>query len=164
MRTTVVCGNPKPASRTLAAGIDVATRLAGGAAPTTVIDLVDLGPKLFGWGDPDVTAAVSAVAASDVVVFASPTYKASFTGLLKLFLDQIAGDSLRGVVGIPLMLGAGPAHALAPEVHLRPVLVELGLSCPTRALYLLDSETEGPALDAWLEASAPIVRGAVSRS
>jgi FMN reductase len=164
MNTTVVCGNPKAGSRTLAAGIDVAARLADGAPPTTVIDLVDLGPKLLGWGDPDVTAAVEAVAASDVVVFASPTYKASFTGLLKLFLDQIAGDSLRGVVGIPLMLGAGPAHGLAPEVHLRPVLVELGLSCPTRALYLLDTETDGPALEAWLEASAPIVRRAVSQS
>jgi FMN reductase len=155
---TVVCGNPKPASRTLTAAVDVATRIADGTPPTTVIDLVDLGPALLGWGDPAVTAAVEAVGASDVVVVASPTYKASFTGLLKLFLDQIAGDSLRGVIGIPLMLGAGPAHALAAEVHLRPVLVELGLSCPTRALYLLDTETDGPALDAWLEASIPIIR------
>jgi FMN reductase len=160
VNVTVVCGNPKPASRTLAAAVDVATRIAG-QPPTTVIDLVDLGPALLGWGDPAVTAAVDAVGASDVAVFASPTYKAAYTGLLKLFLDQIAGDSLRGVVGIPLMLGAGPAHALAPEVHLRPVLVELGLSCPTRALYLLDTDPSGPDLDAWIDANAPIVQRAV---
>jgi FMN reductase len=157
----VVCGNPKAASRTLAAAVDVATRIASGVAPTTVVDLVDLGPGLLGWGDPGVAAAVEAVGTSDVVVFASPTYKAAYTGLLKLFLDQIAGDSLVGVVGIPMMLGAGPAHALAPEVHLRPVLVELGLSCPTRALYLLDSDPAGSALDAWVATNVPIIRRAV---
>jgi FMN reductase len=161
MNVTVVCGNPKPASRTLAAAVNVATRINGGTAPTTVIDLVELGPAMLGWGDPVVTAAVDAVTASDVVVVASPTFKATYTGLLKLFLDQIAGDALRGVIGIPMMLGAGPAHALAAEVHLRPVLVELGLSCPTRALYLVDTETEGPVLDAWLEASVPLLRARV---
>lgn len=158
MNVTVVCGNPKPASRTLAAAVDVATRINDGTAPATVLDLVELGPALLSWGDPAVTDAVTAVTASDVVVFSSPTYKASYTGLLKLFLDQIAGDSLGGVVAVPMMLGAGPVHALAPEVHLRPVLVELGASCPTRALYLLDSDPAGPALDAWLEASVPIIR------
>jgi FMN reductase len=162
VNVTVVCGNPKPASRTLAAAVDVASRINGGAPPATVIDLVELGPGLLGWGDPAVADAVAAVTASDVVVFASPTYKAAYTGLLKLFLDQIAGDSLRGVVAIPMMLGAGPAHALAPEVHLRPVLVELGASCPTRALYLLDSDPAGPALDAWLEASTGIIARAVT--
>ena len=37
------------------------------------------------------------------------------------------------------MLGAGPTHALAPELSLRPVLFEIGASVPTRSLYLLDS-------------------------
>ena len=156
----MVCGNPKPASRTLAAAVDVATRVADGSPPAAVIDLVDLGPALLGWGDPAVADALAAVMASDVVVFASPTYKASYTGLLKLFLDQIAGDSMGGIVAVPMMLGAGPAHALAPEVHLRPVLVELGASCPTRALYLLDSDPSGPALDAWLDANVPLIRRA----
>jgi FMN reductase len=158
VRVTVVVGNPKPASRTLTAAVHVATRLADGRPPDTVIDLVELGPKLLGWGDPDVAAAVQAVEESDLVVVASPTYKASYTGLLKLFLDQIAADQLLGVVGIPMMLGAGPAHALAPEVHLRPVLVELGLSCPTRALYLLDTETEGPALEEWLATARAVLQ------
>ena len=56
---------------------------------------------------------------------ASPTYKATYTGLLKLFLDRFATDGLRGVA-VPLMLGAGPGHALAPELTLRPVLTEIG--------------------------------------
>ena len=46
------------------------------------------------------------------------------------------------------MLGAGPAHALALELALKPVLTELGATCPTRALYLLDSEAS--AVEPWL--------------
>jgi FMN reductase len=149
MDIAVVTGNPKPASRTLDAAVLVADRL-GGAPPTTVIDVVTLGIGLLGWGDPQVAAAVEAVQGSDAVVVASPTYKATYTGLLKLFLDQIPADGLAGVVAIPVMLGAGPAHAMAPDLLLKPVLVELGATCPTRGLYLLDSAADDEALAPWL--------------
>ncbi|MDS1112967.1 NAD(P)H-dependent oxidoreductase [Gordonia westfalica] len=139
MTTTVVAGNPKPGSRTL----DAANRLAEsltGSAPDHVVDVIELGPGLLGWGDEKVKAAVETVAASDLVVFASPTFKATYTGVLKLFLDQFAtGDGLRGVTAVPLMLGAGPAHAMAPDLLLKPVLVELGAVCPLPGLYLIDS-------------------------
>ncbi|MCG2621268.1 NAD(P)H-dependent oxidoreductase [Arthrobacter sp. I2-34] len=148
MKTVVVAGNPKPSSRTLDAGV----RLAGllGAEPPEVLDVIALGPGLLGWGDPEVKHAVELVAGADLAVFASPTFKATYTGLLKLFLDQFAtGEGLRGVVAVPLMLGAGPAHALAPELLLKPVLVELGATCPAPGLYQLDSsyDTDSSAAD-----------------
>ena len=50
----------------------------------------------------------------------------------------------------PVMLGAGPAHAMAPDLLLKPVLVELGATCPAPGLYLIDkSYAEDPRLDAW---------------
>ena len=150
MSFAVVVGNPKPASRTLDAATKVAERLAGRPADV-VIDLVDLGPGLLGWGDEAVGKAVADVQGSSAVVVASPTYKASYTGLLKLFLDQFPAGSLAGVVAFPLMLGGAWLHALAPEVFLKPVLVELGASCPVRGLYLLDTDYESPAgLDEWV--------------
>ncbi|GGF31066.1 NADPH-dependent FMN reductase [Subtercola lobariae] len=151
MKVTVVAGNPKPESRTLAAGALLAEVIAGRPADS-VVDVITLGAPLLGWGDATVKAAVASVAESDLVVFASPTFKATYTGVLKLFLDQFAGATgLAGVVAIPLMLGAGPAHALAPELLLKPVLVELGAICPTQGLYLTDSSYDQPgALDAWL--------------
>ena len=95
-----------------------------------------------------------------LVVFASPTYKASFTGLLKLFLDRIPGDGLRGTVAVPLMLSAGPAHALAAEAFLRPVLTEVGATVPTVGLSVLDSAHDDPsAYEAWLAATRPVVDG-----
>lgn len=158
MTTTVVVGNPKPASRTLEAGRLLAEALTGGPADH-VIDVVDLGPGLLGWGDEAVAAAVRTVQESSLVVFASPTFKATYTGLLKLFLDQFAGGTgLQGVVSVPLMLGAGPAHAMAPDLLLKPVLSELGGTCALPGLYLIDeSYAEDPKLSDYAKRWAPTV-------
>ena len=61
-----------------------------------MVDLATLGPALLDWQDPTVAELVAAVGAADLVVVASPTYKGTYTGLLKLFLDRFAADGLRG--------------------------------------------------------------------
>lgn len=156
-RTAVVVGNPKPGSRTLHAATHVADRLTG-EQDHLVVDLATLGAGLLDWSDPQVAGLVDEVAAADLVVIASPTYKASITGLLKLFLDRFAPGDLRGVV-VPLMLGGGPGHALAPELALRPVLAELRALVPVRGLYVLDRQHDDPAAyDAWLDEATPVVR------
>ena len=153
MAISVVVGNPKPLSRTYRAAQLVAERVTG-RPPDVVVDLVDLGPELLDWSSAEVARAVADVQASSFVVFASPTYKASYTGLLKLFLDRIGTGGLAGVTALPLMLGGDLRHSLAPEVFLKPVLAELGASCPTPALFLLESQWDDPAaLDGWLERS-----------
>ena len=158
-RVAVVVGNPKPASRTLTAATYLATELSG-QAPDLVVDLATLGAGLLDWQDPTVTALVEQVGRADLVVVACPTYKATYTGLLKLFLDRFAphlGQGLSGVA-VPLMLGAGPGHALAPELTLRPVLTEIGATVPVRGLYVLDGQYDDPAAyDAWLGAARPVV-------
>jgi FMN reductase len=149
--SVVVVGNPKPNSRTRHAAELLAQRLTG-APPTAVIDVIDLGPGLLGWGDAAVADAVETVKGTDLLIVASPTFKATYTGLLKLFLDQFGAGELKGIVAVPLMLGAAPQHAMAPELLLKPVLVEIGCTCPTPGLYLLDSNYESsPQLTAWLE-------------
>jgi FMN reductase len=149
LKAAVVVGNPKPRSRTLDAGI-LAARMLTGAEPHTIVDVVELGAALLALGDASVAESISAVQGCDLVVFASPTFKATYTGLLKLYLDQVPQGGLSGIVALPLMLGAGPAHALAPDLLLKPVLVELGATCPMRGLYLLDSSfaTDGK-LETW---------------
>ncbi|MEZ0164859.1 NADPH-dependent FMN reductase [Kineococcus sp. LSe6-4] len=167
MRTVVVCGNPKAASRTLAAAVTTAGLLAQGPVDQ-VVDVTTLGPGLLGWGDPTVQQAVADVASADLLVVASPTFKATYSGLLKLFLDQFAGGGgLRGVTAVPLMLGAGPAHAMAPDLLLKPVLAELGAAVPAPGLYLLDREAEArgadtPALAAYVERWGATVRATAS--
>src|ERR1700759_5419056 len=150
MSTAVVVGNPKPASRTLAAATLVARELSG-AKPDLVVDLATVGPALLDFGDAGVADLVAGVGAADLVVVASPTYKATYTGLLKLFLARFAGGTGLSGVAVPLMLGAGPGHALAAELHLRPLLTELGGVVPVRSLYVLDASHDDPSAYAdWL--------------
>jgi len=153
--TAVVVGNPTPASRTLAAATYVARELSGREGDL-VVDLATLGGSLLSWDDPTVTSLVERVGAADLVVVACPTYKATYTGLLKLFLDRFSTTGLSGVA-VPLMLGAGPAHALAPELTLRPVLTEIGATT-VRGHYVLDSRHDDPAAYVeWLAQVRPTV-------
>ena len=166
----VVVGNPKPRSRTLTVAEAVADAAAGAAglsgADRTTLDLADLGPALFDWSSADVRAAVDAIRGCTLAVFASPTYKASYTGLLKSFLDWFSTTDLDGVTVVPVMVGAGLQHSLAVEVHLRPVLVELGATLPTRALYVTEDQLGAldQVVEAWLEEAGPRLRAAVSES
>jgi FMN reductase len=163
METVVVVGNPKVGSRTRQAAEQLAERLTGGPA-STVIEVAELGPGLLGWGDPVVAAAKETVRSASLLIVASPTFKATYTGLLKLFLDHFGAGELVGVVAVPLMLGAGPHHALAPELLLRPVLTEIGCSCPLPGLYLLDSQyTDSPELSAWLSRAEIVLPAGVGR-
>jgi FMN reductase len=151
LTVTVVAGNPRPRSRTLQAAALVAERLTG-EPPNSEIDLIEFGPALLDLGDATVAAAVATIRDSDLVVVASPTYKGSYTGVLKLFLDRIGAGELAGVTAVPMMLGGDMRHSLAPDVLLKPVLVELGATCPTRGLFVVDSTFAEPdAYDEWLE-------------
>src|SRR4051794_6911587 len=142
-RTAVVVGNPKPNSRTLAASIHL-TRELSGSDPELVVDLATLGPALLDWSSTDVADLVTRVGHADLVVFGSPTYKGAYTGLLKLFLDRFEGGrGLRGLA-VPLMLGGSPAHSLAPELTLRPVLTEIGGTAPPRGPYAADAAPHAP--------------------
>src|SRR5579875_4004296 len=163
----VVVGNPKPASRTLGAAVAVADALAktAGAPPGhLIVDLAEHAARLFDWADPRLSRLTAEVAAADLAVFASPTYKASYTGMLKAFLDRYGPDGLAGTVAVPVMTGGWPGHLLAVEVHLRPVLVELGATVPARGLYV--TEPEFASLDVplatWAEFAVPLIRRALT--
>lgn len=154
--TAVVVGNPKPESRTLAAALRLARELTG--EPDLVVDLATLGTSILDWSDEHVADLVRQVGSADLVIVASPTYKAAYTGLLKLFLDRFAGGTGLSGVAIPLMLGGSLAHSLAPELTLLPVLTEIGGTVPGRGLYVVDAQHDDPAAYAdWLAANRPTV-------
>jgi FMN reductase len=167
MRIAVVTGNPKPASRTQGVALAVADALAAALSPEPgphlIIDLAEHAPSLFDWSDAELSRLTAEVAAADIAIFASPTYKAAYTGMLKAFLDRYGSNGLAGTVAVPVMTGGWPGHLLAVEVHLRPVLVELGATVPARGLYVTEPEFAG--LDAsvakWAEPAIPLIRRAL---
>jgi FMN reductase len=132
MSIAIVVGNPKARSRTYDAAAIVAERLSGRPADVT-IDLVDFGAALLDWTDQGVADAISQLKAAELVVFASPTYKASYTGLLKIFLDRISGGALAGVTAVPLMLGGHWRHSRFWSSSARPAR-RGGCSCSTASI------------------------------
>jgi FMN reductase len=89
----------------------------------------------------------------------SPTFKGTYSGLLKVFLDRLPYRGLSGATALPLLVMKSPQHALAVEVHLRPLLVELGASVPAPGLALLESDLD--RLDSVLRGWATQAAGAV---
>ena len=163
MSIVIIVGNPKPKSRTAHAAQLLATAITGSTSHE-IIDVVDLGAALLGWEEPAVQKAIQVAANADLLIVASPTFKATYTGLLKLFMDQFAtGDGLRATVAVPLMLGAGPAHAMAPDLLLKPLLVELGATCPAAGIYLSDKTYEdGVQIAKYVEVWGSILKHAMA--
>lgn len=162
VKVSVVVGNPKPQSRTLKVATTLVEHLfAPGAAEVTVIDLADYESDIFAWPSERMAALNAGVAESDLVVFASPTYKATFTGLLKAFLDRYPANGLSGVVAIPLLTIADGTHTMAPTHNFAPLLAELGAIVPGRGFAFVSSQMD--RLDELVDAAASEYRTNLTR-
>ncbi|MEV1174967.1 NADPH-dependent FMN reductase [Nonomuraea sp. NPDC049784] len=164
MSIVTLVGNPRPGSRTLAVATSAAQavggRLGASSGAYEVVDLSGPGPHLLSPDKhPDVGAALELVTGASVLVVASPTYKGTYTGLLKSLLDRLPPDALAGKAALPLLVMGDHKHSLAVEVHLRPLLVELGAFVPTPGLAVLESQIPQleEVLAGWADRVAPQV-------
>ncbi len=143
LKVSIIAGNPKPQSRTLKVAQTLVEKLLeAGSYEVEVIDLAEHVDEIFAWPSEKMAALNASVAASDVAVFASPTYKATYTGLLKAFLDRYPANALAGVTAIPVMTGADQTHSMGPTVNLAPLLVELGATVPGRGFYFVTGQMD----------------------
>ncbi|MDX6246255.1 MAG: reductase [Frankiales bacterium] len=161
-------GNPRAGSRTAGIARQVAAAVASrlDLPVGAEVSLSGLLPALASTAEAataEVDAALDLVTTAEVLVVATPLYKATYTGLLKLFVDRFPRDALAGTVAIPLVTAGFAGQLLAAEVHLRPLLVEVGAAVPTRAFVLTEaefSEVDG-AVSRWLTAAEPMLRRAL---
>ncbi|MDY0748465.1 NADPH-dependent FMN reductase [Paucibacter sp. R3-3] len=84
--------------------------------------------------------AVQTVAQAQVIVLATPIYKAAYSGLLKVFLDLLPQDGLKGKTIWPLATGGSLAHLLALDYALQPVLSSLGARSPLDPVFATDAQ------------------------
>jgi FMN reductase len=122
-RTVVVSGNPRPASRTSALALAVGSALSD--APL-LVEVGALGTGLLTPGDEATAAAVDAIRSADLLVVATPTYKGSYTGILKVLLDRLPSAALAGKQAVPVVTAGIAPQAAAAEALLRQLLTELG--------------------------------------
>lgn len=167
IKVAIVVGNPKPMSRTRRIAEMVVERLLdAGTYDLQVIDLADHSGEMLPAPSERVRAHHDAIASSDLLIVASPTYKATYTGLLKVFLDPLRPNALHRVVAIPVMTGASAAHSMAAEFHLAPLLRELGATVPSGGAYFIvndaeDIESQVGAAAAKLESTFVLLRSLV---
>ncbi len=136
-------------------------------AETRLIEVATLGPLFAGALrredlQPEVEDALRAIETADLLIVASPVYRASFTGLFKHLFDFVGQYAL---VGTPVLLaatGGGERHALILEHQMRPLFGFFqALTLPV-GVYASDTDFDGYELTS--EAVKRRIDQAVARS
>jgi FMN reductase len=138
-----VSGSPSSTSRTASAADHALAllRTHGHTASHLAVRDLPSADLLAGFRDtPALWSASDAVARADGIIIATPVYKASYTGLLKAFLDLLPENALAGKVVLPLVTGGTIGHLLTIDYALRPVLTALGADHVVQGRFLLDSD------------------------
>ena len=122
-----VSGSPTHPSRTTALVADVTNSYAAalGATPT----VIELAPLLGQLGQgpfrgdigPDARAALETLEKADLIVVGSPAYRATYTGLFKLFFDHVGQYALVDKPIVRTATGGSDRHALLVEHQMRPL-------------------------------------------
>ena len=146
IRIVGVSGSLKAPSRTIALVDEIVAQLATQlGAETTLIRVNELGPAFSGALTraelvPEVEAALIAIETADVLVVASPVYRASFTGLFKHLFDFVDQYAL---VDTPILLaatGGSERHALIIEHQFRPLFAFFQALTMPVGVYAHDSD------------------------
>lgn len=152
-KVTVINGSPTPGSRLTAVIAMAEELLVREGFEVHHVNVGELPPEDLIHTKFESEAIVKAnalVAGADGVIVASPVYQASYTGVLKTFLDLVPQKGLAGKVALPLFIGGSLAHLLSIDYSLKPVLSVLGARHILGGVYTVDSQvarTEGGGFD-----------------
>lgn len=152
VHVVAITGSPSHPSRTYGL-VEYATQLLQQQeVQTDIISVRDLPAEdlIFGrYDSPALNPAKSLIKKADSLIIATPIYKASYTGVLKSFLDLLPQKALANKVILPIATGGTIAHLLAVEYTLKPVLSELNARYILSSVYAIDKQiqwTEGENL------------------
>ncbi len=143
MSVLLIAGSPSERSRTAALLEAAGQRLETRGALVERLRVRDLSPQallLADFGHRSISQAVGQVAQAQVIVVATPVYKAAYSGVLKVFLDVLPQDAFKGKTVLPLATGGSPHHMLALDYALRPVLQALGAKHILPGIYATDAQ------------------------
>lgn len=125
----LLSGSPGESSRTevLLHHIAAALRRHGHSTRTLAVRDLPADALLRGdLDDPALRGARDALLSADGVVVGTPVHKATYSGLLKVFIDLLPMDTLHGLPVLPVVTGGSDAHVLALDCGLKPLLTALG--------------------------------------
>ncbi|PYP29473.1 MAG: FMN reductase (NADPH) [Gemmatimonadetes bacterium] len=137
LRAVGISGSPSATSKSRVLVEHALAQLEARGAATRLIDVATLpGDALLGRGSAaQVADALARVAEARIVVAGTPVYRATYSGLLKVFFDLLPQDGLVGKVGVPIVTGHGVAHSLAVDHGLRPLFASVGATVVANGVY-----------------------------
>lgn len=151
LSAVAISGSPSRDSRSRRLLAHASARLDAVGLRTTAIDLCDLpADDLLGRARSNaVVSALDALAGASLVIVGTPVYRATYSGLLKVFFDLFASDALAGKVGVCIATGGSLAHQLVIDHTLRPLLASVGTLVVPTGIYGTDAQfgPDGPAQD-----------------
>lgn len=136
-------GSPAPVSRSRALlELALAALERQGAGYSRLIALAELpADALLGRRDDrEVADAIQGVLSAGIIVVSTPIYRATYSGLLKVFFDLLPPEALAGKVAIAIATGGGPSHLLAVDHGLRPLLASVGALVVATGVYGTDAQ------------------------
>jgi FMN reductase len=139
-----IAGSPSARSRSRLLLEHALSRIEASGFETTTIDLASLpADALLGRvRSPDVDAALARVTEASIVVASTPVYRATYTGLLKVFFDLLAQRSLIGKAAIAIATGGASGHRLVLDHGLRPLFASLGALTVSTGVFATDAELD----------------------
>ena len=148
-RVVAVSGSLHEPSKTTALVRAIADAVAARTdAEVQLIELTSIGPSLAGALQreqlpPDVEEQLVAIEQSDLLIVASPVYRASFTGLFKHLFDFIGQYELAGKPVLLAATGGGERHALMIEHQLRPLFAFFQALTLPLGVYASNTDFDG---------------------
>lgn len=142
-RIVAIAGSPSHPSRSYAVLEAAQDILQDHGISTEILLVRDLPAEALlhaKFGDPAIATATEQVTTADAVIVSTPVYKASYTGILKSFLDLLPQKALVGKPILPIASGGTLAHLLAIDYALNPVLSVLGSEHILQGVYLVDNQ------------------------
>jgi FMN reductase len=140
-----IAGSPSHPSRS-AALLDYARHFAeerGASTSAIIVRNLNAEELIQGqFNGASIQASVKLIASADGVIIATPVYKASYTGVLKTFLDVLPAAAFAGKTVLPIAMGGSWSHMLVLDYALKPVLFALGAQNVLNGVYLLDNQIE----------------------
>lgn len=149
----ILSGSPSSPSRT-----DLALNFIQGIIEQHGFKVTTVSVRDFPEGDliharynsPDIKKFSELIEKADGVIIGSPVYKASYTGVLKTVIDLLPEGALKNKPVLPIMVGGSPAHLLAIDYALKPLIAVLK-GQPLQGIYIIDKKINKENLSAPIE-------------
>ena len=79
---------------------------------------------------------------ANVIVLLTPIYKASFTGILKTYIDLLPEKAFVGKTIIPIIVGGTERHQLVIDFSLKPLASALGATQILQGVFVHDQQIQ----------------------